>query len=304
VVRWARGKNKIMEPKRQKRWLKRGGKLALLLGVLYVMLHWFEHSQVYHPTGEFDTEPGAVGLRAEDAVFQAADGVKLHGWFFPALPDSSTNNLVFLVSHGNGGNISHRLGQARALLQTGAAVLLYDYRGYGRSAGRPNEKGTYLDAQAAGAWLRQKGFAAANIISYGESLGGAVAAELAVSEPVGGLVLQSTFTSVPNLGSELFPWLPVRWLGTIKYDTLSKLPRVTVPVLVMHSRRDSLIGFQHAERNFAAAREPKLFAELRGDHNDPVWEEPAYVAAVGKFLEATKLSQAGAATPPNAPVKP
>ncbi len=293
-----------MEPKIRKRWLKHLARLVLVLGALYVMLRWFEHSQVYHPTRGFDAEPAAFGLRAEDAAFQAADGVKLHGWFFPALTDSATNNLVFLVSHGNGGNISHRLGQARGLLQTGAAVFLYDYRGYGRSAGRPSEKGTYLDAQAAGAWLRQKGFAATNIISYGESLGGAVAAELAVSEPVGGLVLQSTFTSVPNLGSELFPWLPVRWLGTIKYDTLSKLPRVTVPVLVMHSRRDSLIGFQHAERNFTAARDPKFFAELLGDHNDPVWEEPAYAAAVGKFLEAIKLSQAGAATPPNAPVKP
>lgn len=293
-----------MESEKQKRWWKRAGKLALVLVALYVMLRWFEHSQVYHPTRGLDAEPGAVGLRAEDAVFQAADGVKLHGWFFPALPDSATNNLVFLVSHGNGGNISHRLGQARALLQTGAAVFLYDYRGFGRSQGRPSEPGTYLDARAACAWLRQRGFAATNIISYGESLGGAVAADLAVREPVGGLVLQSTFTSTPDIGAELFPWLPVRSLGTIKYDTLSKLPRVTAPVLVLHSRRDSLIGFQHAERNFAAAREPKLFAELRGDHNDPVWEEPAYVAAVGKFLEAIKLSQTGATTPPNAPVKP
>jgi len=110
-----------------------------------------------------------------------------------------------------------------------------------------------------------------------------VATELAVREAVGGLVLQSTFTSMTDLGSELFPWLPVRWLGTIKYDTLSKLPRVAAPVLVLHSRNDTLIPFHHAERNFAAAREPKRFAELLGDHNDSVWEEPAFGSALQGF---------------------
>ena len=268
----------------RKRWLNRAGKLALALAVLYVMLRWFEHSQVYHPTHGFDADPAALGLRFENVTFRAGDGIELHGWFFPALTNSAASSPVFLVSHGNGGNVSHRLGQAQALLRLGAAVFLYDYRGYGRSQGRPSEAGTYLDAQAAYAWLRQRGFAATNIVSYGESLGGGVAADLALRESVGGLVLQSTFTSMADIGSELFPWLPVRWLGTIKYDTLAKLPRVTAPVLVLHSRGDTLIPFRHAERNFAAAREPKRFAELQGDHNDPVWEEPGYAKALGPWL--------------------
>ena len=97
-------------------------------------------------------------------------------------------------------------------------------------------------------------------------------------------MLVSTFTSIPDIGAELFPWLPVRWLGTIRYDTRSKLPRVQVPVLVMHSRADTLIAFRHAERNFAAAREPKLLAELHGDHNDAVWEEAAFQDALKRFL--------------------
>ena len=115
---------------------------------------------------------------------------------------------------------------APLLLATGVNVFVFDYRGYGRSQGRPSEEGTYRDAQAAYQWLRQKGFPGTNIIAFGESLGGGVAAELAVRETVGGLVLQSTFTSIPDMGAELFPWLPVRWLGTIRYDTRSKLPRL------------------------------------------------------------------------------
>ena len=280
------------------RWLKRAGKLALILAALYLMLRWFEHSQVYHPTRVFDADPAALGLRFENVTFQAGDGVALHGWFFPALTNSVATNLVFLVSHGNGGNVSHRLNQTQALLRLGGAVFLYDYRGYGRSQGRPGEAGTYRDAQAAYSWLRQKGFAATTIISYGESLGGAVAADLALREPVGGLVLQSTFTSMPDIGAELFPWLPVRWLGTIKYDTLARLPRVTAPVLVLHSRADTLIPFRHAERNFAAAHQPKLFAELQGDHNDPVWEEPGHAQAVRKFLETLRAMAAPRAARP------
>ena len=141
--------------------------------------------------------------------------------------------------------------------------------------------------------LGEKGFAPTNIFALGESLGGAVATELAVRETVGGLVLHSTFTSVPDLGAELFPWLPVRWLGTIQYDTRSKLPRLGVPVLVLHSRGDTLIAFHHAERNFAAANEPKVFAELQGDHNDPLWEGAGFAEAVERLLRRAEQKPGG-----------
>jgi len=175
-------------------------------------------------------------------------------------------------------------------------VLLLDYRGYGRSEGSLSEEGTYLDAQAAWQWLRQRGFAAQNIIALGESLGGAVATELARREALGGLILQSTFTSIPALGAELYPWLPVRWLHSIKYDTLAKLPRLRVPVLVMHSREDGLIGFHHAERNFAAAREPKMFWETSGGHNYSLATDPVrWSMGVEKFLGL--IEQTAAAMP-------
>jgi len=250
------------------RWLKRLGKLALVSMFLLVMLRWFENRQTYHPSRSFDMTGDELGRPWEDVTFKAADGVELNAWFFPAETNSVRRRLVFLVCHGNGGNISHRLGLYELLLEAGVNVFAFDYRGYGKSRGKPGEEGTYLDAQAACAWLRQRGFAGTNIIAYGESLGGGIAAELAVREPLGALVLQSTFTSVTDLGAELFPFLPVRTLGSIRYDTRGKLPQIHVPVLVMHSRGDALIHFHHAEQNFAAANQPKLFCELRGDHND------------------------------------
>lgn len=273
-----------MTPPGKHVWLQRGAAGLAFGGMLFLMLRWFEHSQVYHPTRELESTPAGLGLAAEEVAFTASDGPHLHGWFLPTRPGSAGTNRVVLVCHGNGGNISHRLGLCQTLLSTGAAVLLFDYRGYGRSEGRPGEEGTYRDAQAAYAWLRQKGFAATNILALGESLGGAVACELAVREQLGGLILQSTFTSIPDLGAELFPWLPVRWLASIHYDTRRKLPGVHLPLLVMHSRADSLIAFHHAERNFAAANEPKWFCEMKGDHNDAVYLEPAFKQSLREIL--------------------
>jgi uncharacterized protein len=252
--------------------------------LIVLMLRWFEHSQVYHPDQVLTATGAELDRPFEDVRFWAGDGVELSGWFFPASKDSHRAHLAVLLCHGNAGNISHRLDTCAALLATGVNVFVFDYRGYGRSQGRPSEEGTYRDAQAAYQWLRQMRFAGTNIIVFGESLGGAVAAELATREPVGGLVLQSTFTSIPDMGAELFPWLPVRWLATIRYDTHSKLPSLHVPVLVMHSPTDELVRFHHAKANFAAANEPKLFWELRGDHNDPLADAEHFNAGLEKFL--------------------
>jgi fermentation-respiration switch protein FrsA (DUF1100 family) len=249
------------------------------------MLRWFEHSQVYHPSRGMDATGVELGRPFEDVTFTTADGIRLNGWFFPADTNAAGSRRVFLLCHGNAGNISHRLQACRVLLDAGAGVFVYDYRGYGRSEGRPSEEGTYLDAQAACAWLMSKGFTRENMIAFGESLGGAVAAEAALRERLGGLVLQSTFTSIPDIGAELFPWLPVRWISTIRYDTRAKLPRIHAPVLILHSRVDGLIGFHHGERNFAAANEPKMFRELKGGHNDPLGGDPADLAAIESFLK-------------------
>jgi len=250
-----------------------------------MLLRWFERNQVYHPSRILDATGQELGRPCENVFFKAADGVELNGWFYPADTNSPRARFVILVCHGNGGNISHRLDLYQTLLESGVSVFAFDYRGYGRSGGRPGEQGTYLDAQAAHQWLRQKGFAGKDVIPYGESLGGAVATELCLRETTAGLILQSTFTSTLDIGAELFPWLPVRWLNTIKYDTRGKLPRLRVPVLVMHSRSDGLISFHHGEANFAAANEPKLFCELAGDHNDPIADQARFTAGIEEFLQ-------------------
>jgi len=274
-----------MDSERRRTWLKRVIRWLVALVVLLVMFRWFEHSQVYHPYRQHEGSPAELGRAFEDVRFKTDDGVELHGWFFPSNTNSSRAPLAFLICHGNAGNISHRLGLCEALLETGASVFLFDYRGYGQSEGRPGEQGTYRDAQAAHAWLGRKGFRGEKVIVFGESLGGGVASELALREAVGAIVLQSTFTSIPDVGAELFPWLPVRWLSSIKYHTRTKLPQVNVPVLVMHSREDDLIRFHHAEKNFAAANEPKFFCELRGSHNDAAWESGEFRETIDQLLK-------------------
>lgn len=249
------------------------------------MLGWFEHRQVYVPLRRMVARPADLRRPFEDVALTSIDGVRLNGWYFPAFRSSFPERRVILMLHGNAGNISTRLDYYEVFLETGASVFTLDYRGFGQSRGHPSEQGTYLDAQAACRWLEQKGHALKSIVAFGESLGGGVASELALREQIGGLILQSTFTSIPDLGCELFPWLPVRWLGKIQYDTCSKLPNIQIPVMVMHSRRDRLIRFHHSERNFAAAREPKLFWEIHGDHTKSIeTDRNGFLLGLKRFL--------------------
>jgi pimeloyl-ACP methyl ester carboxylesterase len=264
-----------------------------LLGLLVIalMLYRFEHSQVYHPTRDAEYTPDDVGRPAEDVWLKTSDGLRLHAWFFAADQSSPRAKFVMLFCHGNGGNLTSRPGYYRAILETGVNLLTFDYRGYGRSDGDPSEAGTYTDAATAYAWLRTRGFAPEHILVWGESLGGGIASHVAATEPVGGLMLQSTFTSIPDIGAELFPWLPVKLISRIKYDTHSRLPHLKCPVVVMHSRGDTTIRFHHGERNFAAAREPKAFVELEGDHNDPLLaNRAAYVSGAEKIVQLAEAA--------------
>lgn len=269
--------------------LRRGGKLLLAIlaaGVAGIMLlRAFEISQIYHPTRDIYNPAETLGRTFEEVWLKTSDNVRVHGWYFPANKrDAQRSELAMLLCHGNAGNITGRLGMYEALLETGVNLFTFDYRGYGKSEGKPDEDGTYRDTHAAYDWLRQRGFAPEKIIVMGESLGGGVASELAVTEKIGGLILQCTFTSIPDLGAEIFPFLPVRIIGSIKYDTHSRLPEIHVPVMVMHSKGDTLIRHHHAERNFKAANEPKLFVELDGDHNDALDFRDKFVDGIEKFL--------------------
>ena len=272
-------------PAGKNRWVRSLVVLAVSLALFVMFFRWFEQKNVYHPTRTFDARAEELRRPFEDVRFQTSDGLTLHGWFFPANTSSNGTGAAILFCHGNGGNISHRLPVYQLLLETGAAVFTFDYRGYGRSEGKPTETGTYLDAEAALEWLKKQGYASTNVIVFGESLGGGIASELATRTHVGGLILQSTFTSIPDVGSEIFWWLPVRTLSSISYDTHSRLPGIHAPVVVMHSRDDGLVRFSHAEKNFAAANEPKWMVELQGDHNFSLTDRDAFRGGVRRLVD-------------------
>lgn len=219
---------------------------------------------LYFPAREVGLTPATARLPYEDVMLKTVDGETVHGWFVPA-PDS---RATILFCHGNAGNIANRLDALWRFHELGLDVLIFDYRGYGRSTGKPSEEGTYRDADAAWTWLTTvRGIPQGRIVVFGESLGGAVAAWVAEQKRPGGAILESTFTSVPDVAARLYPFLPVRWLCRIRYPTLERMPRILCPVLVAHSPDDEMIPFSHGTKLFQAAREPKVFLTLKGSHN-------------------------------------
>ncbi len=251
---------------------------------LVLLLFAFQGRFVFFPTGDMGETPAVLGLAYENVRFPASDGVTLHGWYVPGDPGAPT--LLFF--HGNAGNISHRLESLEIFHRLGLNTLIVDYRGYGRSEGRPSEAGTYRDAEAAWRYLRTtRGLAGKEIVIFGRSLGGAVAAWLATKVDPAALIVESVFTSVPDMAARLYPFLPVRLLARIHYDTESRIARVDCPVLIAHSRDDEIVPFEHARRLYAAAREPKSLLEMRGRHNDGfVVSGEQYLSGLETFLRA------------------
>lgn len=247
------------------------------------------------PTRELVATPDRIGLDHESVEFRTADRVRLHGWFVPH-PEPRG---VLLFCHGNAGNISHRLESIRIFHELGLSVFIFDYRGYGRSEGSPSEQGTYLDAAAA--WdhlLGERGIPAESVVVFGRSLGAAIAAQLAAEQPVAGVIVESAFTSAPDLAAELYPWLPARWLTRFDYATADHLARLAAPVLIIHSRDDEIVPFDHARRLYALAEEPKRLLELRGGHNDGFLVSDAeYWAGLREFLDRTLPSGLSRAAP-------
>ncbi len=207
-------------------------------------------------------------LPKEDCLFTASDGVRLHGWWFEAKNSSGSKSLLWL--HGNAGNITHRIDNLTRLFHLGVNIFIIDYRGYGKSRGQPSEEGLYKDAQAAYDYLiKNKGILPQNIYIFGRSLGGAVAVELALKNPCGGLIIESTFTSLPDIGKQLYPYLPVKILTKERYDSLSKIKQINVPKLIIHGDADEIVYFEHAEKLFKAAGQAKDFYQIKGaDHNN------------------------------------
>ena len=217
------------------------------------------------PSRELVASPQEIGLNYENIELRTEDGVRLHGWYIPAVANRGT--LLFF--HGNAGNISHRLESIRIFHKLKLSVFIFDYRGYGRSEGSPSEAGTQSDARAAWRFLtEERGIAPGKIIVFGRSLGAAVAAQLATHTQPGALIIESAFTSVPDVAAEIYWWLPVRWLTRFDYATRDYVAQGQGPVLVVHSPEDEIIPYRHGEAIFTAAHAPKEMLRLRGGHND------------------------------------
>ncbi|MEW5959024.1 MAG: alpha/beta hydrolase [Chloroflexota bacterium] len=261
--------------------------IVMVLGLyvaLLVLAFIFQERLLYFPLRRLDATPADIGLNYQTVQLQTGDGVTISGWFIPAEPERTTTVLFF---HGNAGNISHRLNSIAVFHRLGLNTLIIDYRGYGQSQGRPTEPGTYHDAAAAWRYLvEERQIPPEQIVIFGRSLGGGVASWLARQRPPAALILESTFTSVPDLAVQVYPFLPARQLSRIHYDTVARLPDIHCPILIVHSPDDQVIPYRHGQRLLAAAHEPKMFLEIRGDHNAGFMTSAGeYQAGLAGFLD-------------------
>jgi pimeloyl-ACP methyl ester carboxylesterase len=238
---------------------------------------------VYKPEKEIVNTPFDIRLYFEEIIFKTSDGVDLSGWFVPV----KNQKGVILILHGKSGNISTRLTFLNYFSRKlGLSTFIIDYRGYGKSEGIPDEKGTYLDAEAAWEYLTAvKKIKPQDIIIFGRSLGGPIAAWLAAKVKARALILESTFTAIKDIVSQLYPYLPVRRFFKFEYPTIDYLKKVDSPVLIIHSSEDDYIPFSHAMKLYNTANRPRQFLKIKGLHNTNYMKsEEIYLEGIKSFL--------------------
>jgi uncharacterized protein len=264
-----------------------GAVVLVVYSTVCAGFYFWQDRLVFKPERGFGATPSQLGLPFEDVRIQAADGTKLGAWYVPGRSDGRT----VLLLHGNGGNISRYMRTLVVLHNLGHGVLALDYRGYGVSAGRPTELGLYQDAAAAFDYLTaQRNIPAAQIVVYGRSLGGAVAAWLAAHRRPGALVLESTFTRLSDVGNYRYPWLPVRLLSRNYFDSVVQMAAVQCPVLITHGLADTTVPTALG-RALASAAGPKArFLPLPGDHNNAfIKGGAAYYRHLDQFMRGTPI---------------
>lgn len=251
-----------------------------LIGIRYIERH-----SIYFPMREMYSTPNQAGLSYEEIYFRTSDDKRLNGWFIP------NNNAEFIVlfCHGNAGNISHRIEKISILHNLGVSAFIFDYRGYGNSLGRPSERGLYKDAEAAYRYLvEEHKISKDRIILYGESIGGAVAVDLAQRLDVKALITEELFTSIRDMAGIAYPFLP-HFIFSSRFDSASKIKDITCQKLIIHSIDDEIVPFYLGERLFNAARPPKRFLRIRGSHNTAFLDsEEQFKQGIKNFLEELK----------------
>ncbi|TAK62217.1 MAG: alpha/beta hydrolase [Bacteroidetes bacterium] len=261
--------------------------IPLALGVIggIILILFFEHKIVYHPyrypAGNWNTS--LFNLPIAECAFRATDNVMLHGWFLR----HDTATITLLWCHGNAGNITHRLEQIRMLRLLKVNIFIFDYRGYGKSEGEPSEQGLYNDALAAFDYLaQQKNVNPQNIVIYGQSLGSAVAIDLATKRSCAGLIVESSFPSARVIAKDMLPWFPLHLLIKSEFNSIEKIKSLTLPLLFIHGEKDDIITIHHGKELFAAANEPKLFFSIpEAGHNDCYFVGGAsYLRSIQEFI--------------------
>lgn len=253
--------------------------ITLLAGYIAICAFVFigQSRYLYYPDPDIGLTPSYYNLCHENVFLKTDDEENIHGWFVHSTnnsnvktltrPDTS-NTVTVLFCHGNAGNIGDRVYSIKTFCDLGLDVFIFDYRGYGRSSGTASEQGTYRDAWAAWRYLvDEKGISPDRILIFGRSLGGAVAAWLAEKVNPGMLVLESTFTSVPDMARHMFPFLPSKFLCRFKYNTIDVIAKIRCPVIIAHSQDDEMIPIQHGKRLFERAAQPKKLVLMNGTHN-------------------------------------
>ena len=255
------------------------GAVAILAGIVWPgvsLLDFLERQFIFFPSSQVQRTPADVGVPYEDVQFETEDGLSLNGWFIPAPAtttpsESGSADVTLLWLHGNGGNISHRVDDLSLFHHlAGVNVFIFDYRGYGRSQGKPSEEGVYRDSRAALSYLASREDAKdSRLVYFGRSLGAAVAVELALHRQPHGMILHSPFISISDLGRDLYPYSPIRFLAGNRFDSLSRVGQYRGPLLVIHGEADEIIPTEHGRRLYEAANQPKSFHEIPGaTHND------------------------------------
>ena len=259
-----------------------------LYGALCLYLFLMQSRLIFYPnipSRKLTSSPADIGLEYESVSIKTSDQVILHGWFVPA----SEEKGVLLFFHGNAGNISHRLDSLKIFHDLGLSTLVIDYRGYGRSQGAISEHGNYLDAEAAWAYLTEiKNIPSKKIVVFGRSLGAAIAAYSAAKHMPGALILESAFTSVPDMAAKMYPVFPVRLLSRFQYDTRKFLLSVKCPVLIIHSPSDEIISFENGVQLYDSAREPKRILKIQGGHNNGfLLSGETYIEGIEEFITSS-----------------
>ncbi len=250
--------------------------------IINLVSYFMQPGMVFFPIREVLENPRQWGLEYEQVAITTQDKLQLSAWYIP----SDKSEYVFVFFHGNAGNMSHRRETVENFHELGVSVLIFDYRGYGESEGKISETGLYLDAQAVWQYLTEiRKIDSNKIIIFGRSLGGAVAADLALKVDAAGLVLESTFSSIRDMANRVLPIISFALIKRYDFNTLNKIPNIGMPKLFMHSQDDALVPYALGKKLFLAANEPKWMFTMQGGHNDGfIIHRERYLIELKKFL--------------------